>query len=50
MEEICELENKWSKLNESRENNKLPHYNMTLDEFDKKFKLLSHEEVWKRVL
>ena len=47
MEEIDELEKRWDKLNESRENNTIPHYDMTLEEFDKKYKLKSHEEVWK---
>lgn len=46
MEEIYELEKQWEKLNESRKNNTIPHYDMTLEEFDKKYKLKSHEEVW----
>lgn len=44
------LEKKWSKLNESQENNVIPHYDMTLEELDKKYGLVSHEEVWKNVL
>ena len=48
MEEIDELEKRWNKLNESREN-KIPHYDMTLEEFDEKYKLKSHEEVWKKL-
>lgn len=50
MEEICELQNKWNLLNESHGNNVLPHYDMTLEEFDKKYNLSSHEEVWKNIL
>ena len=50
MEEIYELKKRWEKLNESRENNTIPHYDMTLEEFDKKYKLKSHEEVWGDVL
>lgn len=50
MEEIYELEKRWAKLNESRENNTIPHYDMTLEEFDEKYKLKSHEEVWKNIL
>ena len=46
MKEINKLEKKWNKLNESHENNTIPHYDMTLEEFDKKYKLKSHEEVW----
>ncbi len=50
MEEIEELGKKWSKLNESQENNVIPHYDMTLEELDEKYGLVSHEEVWKNVL
>ena len=50
MDEIEELGKKWSKLNESQENNVIPHYDMTLEELDKKYGLVSHEEVWKNVL
>ena len=50
MDEICELQKKWNLLNESHKNNELPHYDMTLEEFDKKYKLSSHEEVWKNIL
>ena len=39
MEEIEELGKKWSKLNESQENNVIPHYDMTLEELDKKYGL-----------
>ena len=49
MEEICELQKRWGILNESRKNNVLPHYDMTLEEFDKKYKLSSHEEVWEKI-
>ena len=48
MEEIDELEKRWTKLNESRENKSIPHYYMTLEELDKKYKLKSHEEVWEK--
>ena len=49
MEEIEELEKKWNKLNESQENKAIPHYDMTLEELDKKYGLVSHEEVWKKM-
>ena len=32
IKEIYELEKRWAKLNESRENNTIPHYDMTLEE------------------
>ena len=49
MEEIEELEKRWNKLNESRENT-IPNYDMTLEDFCKKYGLVSHEEVWKGLI
>jgi len=45
MQEIEELEKRWNKLNESRNNN-IPNYDMTLEEFCRKYGLVTHEEVW----
>ena len=50
MEEICLFEKKWNAINESRKNHTLPNYDMTLEGMDKKYKLFSHEEVWKKML
>lgn len=47
MEEIDELEKRWNKLNESREN-KIPHYDMTLEELCKRYNLVLFEEVMKK--
>lgn len=49
MEEIDELKERWDRLNESRNDKTSPHYDMTLEEFDKKYNLSSHEEVWERM-
>ena len=49
MEEIYELKKRWEKLNESRENNTIPHYDMTLEEFRAKYHTTSHEEMKKRM-
>lgn len=49
MEEIDELEKQWTKLNESRENNTIPHYDMTLEEFRAKYHTTSYEEMKKRM-
>ena len=49
MEEIYELKKRWEKLNESREN-KIPHYDMTLEEFRAKYHTTSHEEMKKRMI
>ena len=48
MEEIYELEKRWAKLNESRENNTIPHYDMTLDELCEKYNLVLLEDVMKK--
>lgn len=48
MEEIDELEKQWTKLNESRENNAIPHYDMTLEEFCEKYNLVLLEDVMKK--
>lgn len=48
MEEIYELEKRWEKLNESRENT-IPHYDMTLEEFRAKYHTTSYEEMKKKM-
>ena len=48
MEEIEELEKRWAEYYASREPEEIPHYDMTLEELDKKYGLVSHEEVWKK--
>ena len=49
-EEVQALIEKQNKLNESRENNEIPHLDMTLEEFKEKYGLISHEDVWKGFL
>ena len=49
MEEIYELKKRWEKLNESRKNNTIPHYDMTLEEFRAKYHTTSYEEMKKRM-
>lgn len=49
MEEICELQKKWNILNESRKNNTLPHYDMTLEEFRAKYHTTSYEDIMKKI-
>ena len=49
MEEIEELEKRWNKLNESRENNEIPHLDMTLEEFDAKYKLATLEDIQRKM-
>ena len=49
MEEIYELKKRWEKLNESRENNTIPHCDMTLEEFRAKYHTTSYEEMKKRM-
>lgn len=49
MKEIEELEKKWNKLNESRENNIIPNYDMTLEEFDAKYKLATLEDIQRKM-
>lgn len=49
-EEVLELMEREKKLNESRENNEIPHLDMTLEEFIEKYGLILHEEVWKDFL
>ncbi|MBR5550816.1 MAG: hypothetical protein IKV83_02720 [Muribaculaceae bacterium] len=48
IEEIDELEKRWDKLNESRENNTIPHYDMTLEELCKRYNLVLFEDVMKK--
>lgn len=47
-EEVEEFLKRWEEYEASREPEEIPHYDMTLEEFDKKYGLLSPEEVWKR--
>lgn len=49
-EEVLELMKREQKLNESRENNEIPHLDMTLEEFIEKYRLILREEVWKDFL
>lgn len=49
-EEVQEFLKKVKKMNESQENNVIPHYNMTLEEFRAKYHTVPHEEVWKRYI
>lgn len=49
MEEIDEFKERWDRLNESRKDGTLPHYDMTLEEFRSKYHTTSHEEVWERM-
>lgn len=49
IEEIYELEKRWKKLNESRGEQPIPHYNMTFDEFCKKYNATPYEEMEKRM-
>ena len=49
MEEIEELEKRWNKLNESCENNEIPHLDMTLEEFDAKYKLATLEDIQRKM-
>ena len=48
MEDFDELEKRWNKLNESSGNNTIPHYDMTLEELEEKYGLVSLEEVMRR--
>ena len=48
MEEIEELEKRLKSLNESRGDAELPHFDMTVDEFCKKYGLVSIEEIMER--
>ena len=48
MEEIDELKERWDRLNESRKDGTLPHYDMTLEEFRSKYHTTSHEEIMKK--
>jgi len=48
MEEIEELEKRWNKLNESRENNEIPHLDMTYEEFLIKYHCVDAEEMRKK--
>ena len=49
IEEIDELERRRKKLEESRGEQPIPHYNMTLEEFDKKYQLASLEDIRKKI-
>ena len=47
-EEVLELMEREKKLNESRENNEIPHLDMTLEEFRAKYHTTSHEDIMKK--
>lgn len=47
-EDFDELKKRWDKLNESI-GNKIPHYDMTLEEFRAKYHTTSYEEMKKRM-
>ncbi len=46
--EIDELEKRWNKSNESKENNEILYYDMTVEEFCKKYNLVSLEDIMER--
>ncbi len=48
-EEVQEFLKKVEKLNESQENNVIPHYDMTWDEYCKKYNITPIEEIEKRM-
>lgn len=48
-EEVEAFLKKVEKLNESREPQPIPHYNMTFDEFCKKYNATPYEEMEKRM-
>lgn len=45
-EEVQAFLKKVEKLNESSENNDIPYYDMTTEEFCKKYGLVTHEEIF----
>lgn len=47
-EEVQAFLKKVEKLNEYRENNDIPYYDMTTEEFCKKYELVSIEEIMER--
>lgn len=47
-EEVLELMEREKKLNESRENNEIPHLDMTLDEFCAKYNCTKLEDIMKK--
>ena len=49
MDEIYALMEKQNKLNEFRENNEIRHLNMTIEEFDAKYKLATLEDIQRKM-
>jgi len=49
LEEVEAFIKKVEKLNESCENNEIPHYDMTLEEFDAKYKLATLEDIQRKM-
>lgn len=47
-EELERFIKKVEMLNESRENNEIPHLDMTLEEFRAKYHTISHEDLMKK--
>ena len=47
-EEVLELMEREKKLNESRENNEIPHLDTTLDEFCAKYNCTKLEDIMKK--
>ena len=48
-DELEALYKKMERLNESRENNEIPHLDMTLEEFRAKFHTVSYEDVKRKM-
>ena len=49
MEDIEELEKRWNKLSETRGEAEIPHLDMTLEEFDAKYKLATLEDIQRKM-
>ena len=49
MEDIEELEKRWNKLRETRGEEEIPHLDMTLEEFDAKYKLATLEDIQRKM-
>lgn len=48
-EEVEEFLKKVEKLNESQENNEIPYYDMTIEEYRQKFNTTSYEDMKKKM-
>ena len=49
LEDIEELEKRWNKLRETRGEEEIPHLDMTLEEFDAKYKLATLEDIQRKM-